>query len=114
MVLRNTARQMAMDPARIRRHVGGGQQRNFQVWGLVGHTDALTGLPEPTPQYVRIEQGQIYVECTIVPDGDQIVARLGMDGAGVGLAEYFERLAHQNVIDAPGVDSDRNNRITEP
>lgn len=85
----NDRRMMVPDPARMRRATGGGQQRNFEAWGIVGHTDKLTGLPEPTPSYVRIENGQIFVECTIVPDGDQIVARLGMDGAGDGLADYF-------------------------
>jgi len=79
---------MAVDFARVRR-VMAPPQRNFLSFATVGHTDPQTGLiPEPTPQFVRIEQGQVWVECTIQPDGDEVVARLAMPGAGIEQAWY--------------------------
>lgn len=79
---------MSIDPARTRR-VLSTPQRTFLEYGLVGHTDPVTGLPEPNPQYVRLEQGQIWVEVTMVPHGDQIVARLAMPDAGPQAGAYF-------------------------
>ena len=78
---------MAMDPARARRTLSP-PERNFLCYGTVGHTDPLTGLPEPNPSFIRIEQGQFFVEVTLQPDGDQIVARYGTDGAGEGAGDY--------------------------
>lgn len=52
------------------------------AWGLVGHN-------EGTPQYVRIEEGQIYVEVTQQPQGDEIVARLGAPAAGPDQGWYL-------------------------
>jgi len=42
----------------------------------VGFVDALTGLPEPSPAWVRIEQGEFLVEITTA-NGDEIMARIG-------------------------------------
>lgn len=57
-------------------------------YATVGHSDDLTTLPEPTPQFVRIEQGQILVECTLQPEGDQIIARVACPAAGQGAGWY--------------------------
>lgn len=78
----------AADPARIRQ-VTSVPQRTFVAFGIVGHLDNLTGLPEPSPAFVRIEAGQVLVEVTEEPSGDEIVARLGHDGAGAGVGDYI-------------------------
>jgi hypothetical protein len=78
----------AADPAKIR-SVTTTPQRNFLAYGVVGHIDNLTDLPEPSPAYVRIQDGQVLVEVTIEPNGDEIVARLGHDGAGAGTGDYI-------------------------
>ena len=81
-------RDMSPDPARMRRAISP-PERTSVCYGLVGHVDKLTGLPEPNPSYVRIEQQQIFVEVTMEPDGDQIVARLGLPEAGIQSGAYF-------------------------
>lgn len=86
-VRKSSSSMMTPDPARLRRALTT-PQRNFLNWGKVGYIDALTTLPEPTPNFVRIENGQVLVECTVEPSGDKIVARLGLDGAGEGFGEY--------------------------
>lgn len=48
----------------------------------------MTGLPEPNPSYVRIEQGQVFVEVTEEPSGEQLVARLALPGAGLNSAWF--------------------------
>lgn len=78
----------AADPARIRQ-VTTAPQRNYLSYGVVGHVDNITGLPEPSPAFVRIEDGQVLVEVTVEPRGDEIVARLGHDGAGAGIGDYI-------------------------
>lgn len=70
----------AMDSGRVRQTLTP-PQRTFLAYGLVGHFDDTTGLPEPNPAFVRIEEGQIWVEVTVEPDGDQIVARLALPDA---------------------------------
>lgn len=52
------------------------------AWGLVGYE-------EGSPQFVRIEEGQIYIEVTQQPQGDEIVARLGAPGAGPDQGFYI-------------------------
>lgn len=76
------------DPARQRRTSAPPQRRSLE-YGIVGHYDPVAGLPEPNPQYVRIEQGQIWVEVTMEPSGDQIVARLALPDAGPQSGAYF-------------------------
>ena len=87
LIRRSNMRMMAVDSSRIRRSITT-PQRNFLCYGTVGHEDPILGTPEPNPAFVRIEQSQVYVEVTLRPDGDQIVARYGMDGAGEGVGEY--------------------------
>lgn len=41
----------------------------------VGHSDPITGLPEATPAWVRLEQGEALVEVTTA-NGDEIIARV--------------------------------------
>ncbi len=50
---RTDRRDMSPDPARMRRAISP-PERTFICYGLVGHVDALTMLPEPNPSYVRI------------------------------------------------------------
>lgn len=85
---RQGSKVMSPDPARMRRTTTT-PQRTSLSYGLVGHTDPVTGLPEPNPQYVRLEQGQVWVEVTMEPSGDQIVARLAMPDAGPQSGAYF-------------------------
>lgn len=87
-VTKRSTPKLAQDLANVRK-VLGAPQRNFLVYGTVGHTDDLTGAPEPTPQFVRLEQGQVFVEVTIQPDGDEIVARLGTADAGPDSGQYL-------------------------
>ena len=63
------------DPARSRRTGTG--DGNQIAWGTVGHDD-------PNPTFARIENGQVYVEVTLRPEGDEIIARLALPGAGGG------------------------------
>jgi hypothetical protein len=56
------------------------------LWGEVGQVDDF-GVPDGTPAYVRIENGQVYVEITL-DTGEHAQARLGLDGAGQGLGDY--------------------------
>lgn len=87
MTTKTGMRQMAMDSARIRRAVST-PSPNYLAYAKVGHVDPTTGSPEPNPAFVRIESGQILVEVTLTPEGDELVARYGMDGAGDGVADY--------------------------
>lgn len=76
------------DFAAWRKQVGGDAPGNSVSVATVGHVDDLTTLPLPNPAFVRVEDGDVYVECTLQPDGDQIVARLGAAGAGAGWTWY--------------------------
>jgi len=69
--------QRALDFSRIREQTNG-FPRNFLSYGTVGHVDL-------TPAFARIEGGDVLVEVTLAPSGDEIVARLdfdSMDGGG--------------------------------
>lgn len=72
--------QLTQDPARSRR--SGTADGNQIAWGTVGHED-------PNPMYVRIENGQPWVEVTLRPEGDEIVARLIAPLAGGGTGWYM-------------------------
>jgi len=56
-------------------------------WASVGY-ETDEGAPDATPAYCRIENGQVRVEITLA-NGEEAVARLGLDGAGAGLGDYF-------------------------
>lgn len=61
--------------------LGDESDANSIAWGIVGHED-------PNPNYVRIENGQPWAEVTLIPEGDEIVARVGMQGAGAESGWY--------------------------
>lgn len=55
-----------------------GKPKNYVSYGTVGHVDQ-------TPQYARVEDGDVLVEVTLAPSGDEVVARLdfnSVDGGG--------------------------------
>lgn len=74
------SRALGSDPARYNRTgTGDGNQLS---WGIVGHED-------PNPEWVRIENGQPWVEVTMKPEGDEIVARLALPDAGNAAGWYM-------------------------
>lgn len=68
------------DAARTRRT--GQVTRNQLAYGIVGHSDA-------TSAFVELRNGQPWVEVTMVPEGDEIVARVGLPAAGAGAGWYL-------------------------
>lgn len=69
--------QRALDFSRIREQTTG-YPKNFISYGTVGHVDL-------TPYFARIEGGDVLVEVTLAPSGDEIIARMdfdSMDGGG--------------------------------
>lgn len=84
------APRRAPDFGRIR---GGmqGPPTNFLAYGTVGHVDA-------TPAYARIEAGEILVEVTLQPSGDEIVARLECGAGGDGQGFYMPLCYGSRVI----------------
>lgn len=52
-------------------------------YAVVGHLSA------PTAAYLQVREGQLYAEVTTEPDGDEIMARVGLDGAGLGSGGFF-------------------------
>lgn len=73
-------RALSGDPARQRR-VGSPNRNQIEI-AVVGHED-------PNPQYVRLEGGQAFVEVTLQPSGEEIVARLAGPSAGEGAGWYI-------------------------
>lgn len=88
MIDSGTSKRRGLDPAKFRQMTSP-PSRVSVVYATVGHVDRYTQLPEPTPQFIRIEQGQVMVEVTMQPDGDQIIARLGAPAAGLGAGWYI-------------------------
>ncbi len=84
----------SLDWGRVRAAMRG-MPKNYISMGTVGHTDL-------TPAYARVEDGDVLVEITLVPSGDEIVARLTMtavDGGGIYMPlSYGQRV----VIAFPG------------
>ncbi|MCK9513052.1 MAG: hypothetical protein M0R28_17750 [Pigmentiphaga sp.] len=74
---RRRAPNLAPDATNIRRMLAPPQRPSCDL-ATVGHTDSLTGLPETTPAWVRIEQGEFLVEVTTA-NGDELIARIGSD-----------------------------------
>lgn len=72
--------QLGSDPARMNRT--GSTSRNQIAYGIVGHE-------EPTPSYVQLRNGQAWVEVTLEPEGDEIVARVGHPSAGASMGWYL-------------------------
>jgi hypothetical protein len=82
-------------------------------WGIVGHyADSLTedgpdfDKPDPTPAYVFAVNGQWMVELTLLPDGEEVIARIGLDGAGAGFGDYIDLPFGARVIVARAGDAD--------
>ena len=62
-----------------------GMPRNWLSYGVVGHSQG-------TPAYARVEDGDVLVEVTLVPSGEEVVCRLdtgSMDGGGFYLPLAF-------------------------
>lgn len=93
---------LGFDPARVRRTTST-PQRNQISFGVVGHED-------DNPQFVRIEAGQAWVEVTMKPQGDEIVARLGQGVAGAGVGWYLPLSFGCRVV-LEFIDGDPNNAV---
>lgn len=50
---------------------------------------ATVGHELPTAAYLQVREGQLYCEVTTQPDGDEIMARVGLEGAGLGSGDFF-------------------------
>jgi len=71
---------LGSDPGRTNRT--GSVTRNQIVYGVVGHE-------ESTPAYVQLRNGQAWVEVTIEPEGDEVMARVGYPSAGAQSGWYL-------------------------
>jgi len=67
-----------------------GMPKNFISMGTVGHLDF-------TPEYVRVQDGDVLVEVTLAPSGDEIVARLDLSAVDTG-GLYFPISYGQRVV----------------
>ena len=73
------------------REVMRGAPTNYISYGTVGHSDV-------TPTYARIENNQVYVEVTLQPSNDEIVARLDTGGGSDQAGFYMPRAYGARVI----------------
>lgn len=71
---------------------------------------AIVGHNESSPEYVRIENNQPYVEVRIVPEGDEVIARLALGAAGEDAGAYMSITYGCRVLLAMP-DGDPNNSI---
>jgi hypothetical protein len=55
----------------------------------INQTYAKVGHQIPTAGYLQVRAGQLYCEVTTDPDGDEIVARVALEGAGLGSGKSF-------------------------
>lgn len=85
----------SLDFSQIREAVRGAPT-NYLAYATVGHSDV-------TPTYARIENNQVYVEITLQPSGDEIVARLET-GGGSDQAGFYLPLAYgaRVIVGLPG------------
>ncbi len=67
-----------------------GYPENFISYGTVGHVERTTA-------YVRVEEGDVLVEVTLAPTGDEVVARLGCEVMSGG-STYFPISYGQRVV----------------
>ncbi len=74
---RSMGRAQSIDPGRA----DPGEDTIEIAWATVGHE-------EGSPEFVRIEGGQPWVEITIQPSGTEVSARLGLSSAGNGNGSY--------------------------
>lgn len=72
--------RMGSDAARTRRT--GNVTRNQLAYGIVGHAEA-------SPAYVELRHGQPWVEVTMEPEGDEIMARVAFPSAGAQSGWYL-------------------------
>lgn len=69
-----------------------GMPENYLSYGTLGHTDY-------SPAFARVESDQVLVEVTLVPSGEEVVARVDVaDGAWYGPIEYGQHV----VVGFPG------------
>ncbi len=78
-----------LDFSRIREQSRGSPE-NYLSYGTVGHYD-------DTPSYVRVEEGDVLVEVTLAPSGDEVVARLDLGTMDNGAA-YLPLSYGQRVV----------------
>lgn len=82
-------------------------------YAVVGHSDE-------TPSYARIEGGRPLVEVTLVPSGDEVIARLdtvGTDGGGFYMSLHYGQkvvVGFPNGADSEGVIMARVNDASWP
>lgn len=97
-IIRRSPTGRSIDPARGRETSLGDGDQVFLA--TVGHDDE-------TPQFVRIEQGQPWVEIRIRPQGDEIMARVAVPAAGNGSGWHPTLSSGCRVlVVAPGGDLD--------
>jgi len=89
--------QRSIDFSRVRENTGD-PQHNFISYGTVGHYD-------DTPAYARIEDGDVLVEVTLLPAGDEITARIDFDSVDGGGAYMPLSFGQRVVIAFPNGDS---------
>ena len=87
----------SIDFSRVRENTGD-PQHNFISYGTVGHYD-------DTPAYARIEDGDVLVEVTLLPAGDEITARIDFDSVDGGGAYMPLSFGQRVVIAFPNGDS---------
>lgn len=73
----------SIDVARLSMAAGSsrGDVPGYVSIGRIGHE-------VPGPSYMQVREGQIYVEVTIEPDGDEIMARVGQGIAGPDSVDF--------------------------
>ena len=83
----------ALDFSRVRAQTKGSPE-NYLSFGTVGHYD-------DTPAFVRVEDGDVLVEVTLAPSGDEIVARLDLDTMDGGCVFYPLSYGQRVVVGFP-------------
>lgn len=87
---KKTAKSKSIDFSKIRKPFQG-MPKNYLSYGVVGHHDI-------NPAYARIENGKVLVEVTTIPEGDEIIAEMVMDGQGDGFGFYIPVTYGSRVI----------------
>lgn len=82
-----------LDFSRVRAQTKGSPE-NYLSFGTVGHYD-------DTPAFVRVEDGDVLVEVTLAPSGDEIVARLDLDTMDGGCVFYPLSYGQRVVVGFP-------------
>lgn len=92
--MRSGPRRASLDFSRLRRQFQG-KPTNTISYGVVGHYDE-------NPAFARQENGRILVEVTLLPSGDEVIARLEDPGGGGDMSVYMPlRLGMRVVVGFP-------------